>query len=121
VNYRVGTNIGSATPGQDYLATSGSVVIPAGQTQAIVPVTVYGDTTYEGQESLYVELTSVTNAQIVQDQAEGFRNSWRVIYINNDDALSPGASVSAAAAVASSYGAQQLSSEPLTGQAGVTA
>src|SRR5262249_32012296 len=38
---------GTATYGSDYAYTSGSLTFAPGQTTAVVPVTVYGDTVYE--------------------------------------------------------------------------
>ncbi|MCV7185698.1 hypothetical protein H7J56_27520 [Mycolicibacterium murale] len=74
-----------ATDGEDFIAESGSVTFAPGQTQATIPLTIIGDTEYEGQEILRIALTGADGAQVVLDQAENFRSSWALIYINNDD------------------------------------
>lgn len=51
---------GTATIGSDIQTASGSVTIPAGQTTAYANVYVYGDTTYEPDETFTVKLTGVT-------------------------------------------------------------
>ena len=59
INYTVG---GTATPGVDYTALSGSAVIPAGQqNSAPIPVSVLDDSLYEGSETLIVQVTSSAN------------------------------------------------------------
>jgi Ca2+-binding RTX toxin-like protein len=58
VNYH--TTNGTATAGTDYVATTGSVVIAAGQTTAIVNVSVTGDLVYEANESFTLDLTGAT-------------------------------------------------------------
>ena len=84
---------GTATAGEDFVAATGSVVIAPGQTQVRVPVTVYGDTKYEGQEVFYVKLTSATGAAIVTPGAEGQRTDFARLYITNDDQLTVVASL----------------------------
>lgn len=53
-----------ATPNEDYLATPGTVTIPAGSTTAVVSVTVIGDTIKEQNEFFDVVLSDPTNAGI---------------------------------------------------------
>ena len=48
------TRPGSATPGEDYVASSGSVTIPAGATAAQITATIFGDEVAEGEEYLFV-------------------------------------------------------------------
>ncbi|MEZ5752171.1 MAG: Ig-like domain-containing protein, partial [Paracoccaceae bacterium] len=57
VAYTVG---GTATPGADFAALSGTVTIPAGQTSAPIDVTVLEDSAIEGQETLVITLTGIT-------------------------------------------------------------
>jgi glucose/arabinose dehydrogenase len=76
VNYATAND--TATSGSDYVATSGTATITAGQLTTTVNVTVNGDTTFEGNEFFLVNLTSPTNATISDNQATGV--------INNDDA-----------------------------------
>jgi hypothetical protein len=49
VRYTIG---GSATPGVDYTALTGSITIEAGQTGAYVPVSVVDDSIFEGTETI---------------------------------------------------------------------
>ncbi len=58
VNYSVS---GSAGPGSDYTALSGTVTILAGSASATVLVTPLDDTALEGDETVIVSLTSSTN------------------------------------------------------------
>ena len=53
---------GSATPGQDYVAASGSLTIAAGQTRLTIPFQVIGDTRVENDESFLVSIGNVTGA-----------------------------------------------------------
>lgn len=52
------TSDGTATAGSDYLATSGRLTIPAGETVALVRVPVLGDTAVEGDETLSLTLSN---------------------------------------------------------------
>jgi len=62
------------------------VVFAPGQTQATIEAKVIGDTQFgAGQESFYITLTNASGAKIVRDGAEGFRNSWVVVKIDDDD------------------------------------
>ncbi len=47
---------GSATPGLDYVPISGPIVIPAGQMEVLVPITVIPDLIPEGAESILVSI-----------------------------------------------------------------
>lgn len=76
VNYA--TTPDTATSGTDFVATSGTATITAGQLSTTVNVLVNGDTTFEPNEFFFVNLTSPTNATISDGQATGV--------INNDDA-----------------------------------
>lgn len=76
VNYATANDTASA--GSDYVATSGTATITAGQLSTTINVTVNGDTTFEANEFFLVNLTSPTNATISDNQATGV--------INNDDA-----------------------------------
>ncbi|MBL8828835.1 MAG: hypothetical protein JNM18_17785, partial [Planctomycetaceae bacterium] len=52
---------GAATSGVDYSASGTTIVIPAGSTMGSVTLTGLNDITFEGDESLTVDITSVTN------------------------------------------------------------
>jgi chitinase len=58
------TQNGTATAGSDYTAATGSVVIPAGATQATISVSVIGDNTLEGNETFKVVLSAPENANL---------------------------------------------------------
>src|SRR6185436_19975209 len=61
----------SATAGSDYQAASGTLTIPAGQTTGTITVLVNGDRLAEPNESFFVNLSSATNATIVDGQGVG--------------------------------------------------
>lgn len=71
--------------GTDYVASSGTLTFPAGETTAQVSVTVNGDTLDEDDETFSVTLSNPTNAILASDTARGT--------IQNDD-TSPNLSVS---------------------------
>jgi len=58
VSYTVG---GTASAGSDYTALSGSVIVLAGNTTALIPVDVQDDPTVEGTETVIVTLTATTS------------------------------------------------------------
>jgi hypothetical protein len=70
----------TASAGTDYLETTGSLTIPAGETGATIDVVVNGDTTYESGETLSVALADPGNAALVDGTATGT--------IRNDDKAS---------------------------------
>ncbi|MCW3789900.1 Calx-beta domain-containing protein, partial [Plebeiibacterium sediminum] len=56
----------------DYVeVTTTSLTFAAGETSKTVSVTVYGDAVYEGDESLYVNLSNASGATIADNQGEG--------------------------------------------------
>jgi hypothetical protein len=75
VNYA--TAGGSATAGEDYATTSGTLTIPAGSLTGIITVPVNGDNTYEPDETFTVSLSGAANATIATATATGT--------IRNDD------------------------------------
>jgi len=91
VNYAVSNVSGlqyKATAGQDFAATTGSVIFAPGQTSAVIPVTVYGDTDYEPDEAVQVELISAVGALIVRTATAGQLAGKSNLILNNDDAAS---------------------------------
>ncbi|MDJ0786473.1 MAG: Calx-beta domain-containing protein [Myxococcota bacterium] len=63
---------GTATAASDdYVTTSGGVLIPAGSTNATIEVQIVGDELVETNESLFVDLISATNAVIVDPTGLG--------------------------------------------------
>jgi uncharacterized repeat protein (TIGR01451 family) len=77
VNYA--TADGTATAPSDYAAKSGTVTFTPGQTSQSVTIVVNGDTVFEPNETFFVNLTSPTNAVIIDNQGQGT--------INNDDVV----------------------------------
>jgi VCBS repeat-containing protein len=71
----------AATPFVDFKPEAGSVTIPVGQTEGTFMVTIYGDTKYESDEVVRVELTGVTGG--VLDSS--FLNYRKTVTITNDD------------------------------------
>ena len=63
-SFTAATANGSATVADnDYVALASTpFTIPAGQTSVTIPVTINGDTVFEGNESFSVNLTGITNA-----------------------------------------------------------
>jgi len=80
VNYA--TADGSATAGVDYVAASGTLTFPAGQTTKTVSVTVNGDTTAEPAETFSVTLSAPTGATLAKASGTGT--------ITNDDVAPAG-------------------------------
>lgn len=63
VSFSRATLDGTATAPSDYLALAAdTLIIPAGETSLTIPVTINGDTTFEGDESFALAFTSVSNA-----------------------------------------------------------
>lgn len=52
------TRNGTATAGQDYIATHGTLVIYPNESQAVIAVEVIGDTTPEPNETFYLDVTN---------------------------------------------------------------
>ena len=62
---------GTATAGQDYQATSGTLTIPPGSTSGTIPVTIYGDTQYEPDETFTTNLSNAQQATLNDASATG--------------------------------------------------
>lgn len=63
---------GLGIDGADYGATSGTLIIPAGETEGSIEVLVYGDRIVEGVENFFVKLVSVSGAMVPDDTAVGY-------------------------------------------------
>ena len=87
-----------ATAGVDFVAATGTLTFAPGQTEATLPVTIYGDTAYEGSEIITVELSNPTGAILVAYGAEGSRSDSTYLLIDNNDAPRSTAVASAVAA-----------------------
>ena len=72
VTYSIATANGTAMAGSDYQAASLSgQSIPAGQTSKTFSVTIYGDSTYESNETFMVNVSGVAGANVADGQAIG--------------------------------------------------
>jgi fibronectin-binding autotransporter adhesin len=69
VNYA--TTAGTATPGGDYRAASGTLTIRAGQTSGTIRMHVVGDPFLERDEIMYVNLSKPSGAFVSVGQAGG--------------------------------------------------
>ena len=82
LSYSVG---GTAAPGSDYTALSGTVTISAGATSATITVTVTDDGTVEATETVSVTLTGIT-AGDPDISVDGGNNSAAPDIVDNDKA-----------------------------------
>lgn len=100
VSYTTGN--GSATAGQDYTASSGTITFAAGQVSQVINVSVLGDTTVEPAETFTVTLSNPSGATIGRATASGT--------INNDDAapVLPSISISDATAAEGNSGSNSM-------------
>ena len=69
VDYATSDN--TATGGQDYTGQTGTATILAGATTTTVDVPVLDDSTYEGDETLNLDLTGSVNGSVVDAQGQG--------------------------------------------------
>jgi hypothetical protein len=79
VNYATADN--TATAGSDYQAATSTLTFNPGETTKTVSVLVNGDTTFEQNETFFVDLSGAANATILDGQGQGT--------ITNDDAAPP--------------------------------
>lgn len=79
VNYS--TSNGTATAGSDYPSSSGTIFIPAGTTTKTKQIGVFGDTQTEDDETFFLNLSSVVNAE--------FQDAQGMATIIDDDAAVP--------------------------------
>jgi len=84
VNYS--TANGTATAGNDYTNTSGTLTFATNESTKTITVPIIGDTTFESDETFFVNLTNPSNATITDAQGIGT--------ITNDDVVPPTVSVS---------------------------
>ena len=93
VNY--GTANGTASVGVDYLAASGTLTFAPGVTSIEIPVSVFGDTVSEPDETFLLNLSAASNAVVGTPSA--------IATIVNDDAP-PAASAAVKMKIASDWG-----------------
>lgn len=77
VTIQYATADGTATAGSDYVAGGDTLTIPEGANSVAFSITVNGDTTTEADETFFVNIVSVTGANIADGQGQGT--------IQNDD------------------------------------
>jgi hypothetical protein len=75
VNYA--TANGTALSGSDYTSKTGTLTVPAGRTTALISVSVTGDARAEANETFFINLSTSTNATILDAKGVGT--------ITNDD------------------------------------
>ncbi|MCP9902493.1 peptidoglycan DD-metalloendopeptidase family protein [Cyanobium sp. Cruz CV11-17] len=71
VTVNFNTSNGTAASGSDYSGTSGSLSFSPGETSKSVVVQIIGDSTHEGDEIFYVNLSGASNAAITRSQGVG--------------------------------------------------
>jgi Ca2+-binding RTX toxin-like protein/methionine-rich copper-binding protein CopC len=78
-----------ATAGQDYIATSSVLVIPAGQTFGQIDVKVFGDTFLEADEVFRLVLTQPSsNVTLLNSSGQASSSIFATGFIDNDDQAS---------------------------------
>jgi beta-glucanase (GH16 family) len=82
VNYA--TADGTAKAGTDYTASSGTLTIPAGQTEAYVDVPIKGDSLRQADQIFYVNLSAPVNATLGTSQATGTIINSDLLYLPTD-------------------------------------
>ena len=84
---------GTATPDEDYTALPGTLVVPAGATTAVIPVTIIDDTHEDNGESVVLTLVEGPGYKVRSDRIEHFR-MFR-LHILNDDVDEPAVTIAA--------------------------
>ncbi|MDE0459371.1 MAG: hypothetical protein OXI15_18910, partial [Chromatiales bacterium] len=84
---------GTATPDEDYTALPGTLVVPAGATTAVIPVTIIDDTHEDNGESVVLTLVEGPGYKVRSDRIEHFR-MFR-FHILNDDVDEPAVTIAA--------------------------
>src|SRR4029079_7416564 len=62
---------GTATAGSDYTSVTNTLTIPAGQTSGTINVPILDDAIYEGDETLFMNLSAVSGVAIADRQGRG--------------------------------------------------
>jgi aryl-phospho-beta-D-glucosidase BglC (GH1 family) len=82
VTVNFATANGTALAGQDFVGTSGTLTLAAGQTSQTVTVRITGDTAVEANETFFLNLSGAAGATIADGQATG-------TIVNDDSAPTP--------------------------------
>lgn len=61
---------GTATQGTDYIRTAGTAIIPAGDTQVLIPVEIIGDTIAESNETFTLQISNPVGAAFPANTAQ---------------------------------------------------
>jgi hypothetical protein len=109
VNYA--TSDGVASAGSDYVATSGTLNIPAGSTSGTITVPINGDTAIEPDETFFVNLSGAVNATVAKAKGTG-------TIVNDDTAAGSLQFSSAAYSVNENGGAATITVTRTGGSAG---
>ena len=108
VNYS--TTNGTAIAGSDYTASSGTIRFMPGETQKIIALSVFGDSTAELNETFNVRLTSAKNTGTEPISIPSAAESAVVTIVNDDGALPlPKLTVSPASVIEGNSGSPKLS------------
>ena len=84
VSVHYATADGTARAGVDYVAASGTVTIPAGQTETYVDVSVIGDSLRQPDQTFTMALSSPVNATLGTAQATGTIVNSDLLYLPTD-------------------------------------
>ncbi|HEV3411647.1 MAG TPA: family 16 glycosylhydrolase [Puia sp.] len=84
VSVQYATTDGTAKAGVDYTAVSGTVSIPAGQTETYVDVQVTGDSLRRTDQSFYMQLSTPVNCTLGTAQATGTIVNSDLLYLPTD-------------------------------------
>ena len=71
VDYETHDGKGTATPGEDYTAVSGTLEFTPGETGKTIAVPVLDDAHDEGEETMHVRLSNANGARLADKQAKG--------------------------------------------------
>ena len=71
VSARYATADGTATAGEDYLQREGTITFNPGETTKLILVPILGETVVEEDETFFVNLSEVTNADLADGQGTG--------------------------------------------------
>jgi beta-glucanase (GH16 family) len=82
VNYA--TADGTAKAGTDYTASSGTLTIPAGQTEVYVDVPVKGDSLRQADQTFVMNLSAPVNATLATSQATATIGNSDLLYLPTD-------------------------------------
>lgn len=84
VSMNYATADGTAKAGTDYTATSGTLTIPAGQTEVYIDVPIKGDSIRQADQVFYVNISAPVNATLGTSQATGTIVNSDLLYLPTD-------------------------------------